>query len=91
MHTSLSQAVFDELHVPVEKIELVMSDTQLRPYDAGTLGSQTTPTMNLQPRRVAATRDTYLPCVSNRLYRFGSIRFLSSEAKLSHHHFSSAL
>jgi nicotinate dehydrogenase subunit B len=54
IRTSLSQAVAEELHLPVEKIELVMGDTQLTPFDMGTFGSRTTPTMNLQLRRVAA-------------------------------------
>jgi nicotinate dehydrogenase subunit B len=59
IRTSLGQAVSEELHVPMEKIELVMGDTQLTPYDAGTFGSRTTPTMNLQLRKVAAAaRDT---------------------------------
>jgi nicotinate dehydrogenase subunit B len=54
IRTSLSQAVSEELCVPVEKIELVMGDTKLTPFDMGTFGSRTTPTMNLQLRKVAA-------------------------------------
>jgi nicotinate dehydrogenase subunit B len=54
IRTSLTQAVAEELYVPIEKIELVMGDTHLTPYDMGTFGSRTTPTMNLQLRRVAA-------------------------------------
>jgi isoquinoline 1-oxidoreductase len=53
IRTSLSQAVAEELRLPIEKIELVMGDTQLTPYDMGTFGSRTTPTMNLQLRKVA--------------------------------------
>ena len=61
IRTSLTQAVAEELHVPMEKIELVMGDTQLVPFDMGTFGSRTTPTMNPQLRRVAAAaRDTLL-------------------------------
>lgn len=54
IRTSLSQAVSEELHVPMETIELVMGDTQLTPFDMGTFGSRTTPTMNPQLRKVAA-------------------------------------
>jgi CO/xanthine dehydrogenase Mo-binding subunit len=54
IRTSLSQGVAEELHLPVEKIDLVMGDTQLTPFDMGTFGSRTTPTMNLQLRKVAA-------------------------------------
>ena len=61
IRTSLSQAVSEELRVSIEKIELVMGDTQLTPFDMGTFGSRTTPTMNLQLRKVsAAARDTLI-------------------------------
>jgi nicotinate dehydrogenase subunit B len=54
IRTSLSQGVAEELHLPIEKVELVMGDTHLTPFDIGTFGSRTTPTMNLQLRKVAA-------------------------------------
>jgi isoquinoline 1-oxidoreductase len=54
IRTSLSQAVAEELRVSTERIEMVMGDTQLTPFDMGTFGSRTTPTMNLQLRKVAA-------------------------------------
>jgi isoquinoline 1-oxidoreductase len=58
VRTSLSQAVAEELRFPMEKVEMVMGDTQLTPFDMGTFGSRTTPTMNLQLRKVAsAARD----------------------------------
>jgi CO/xanthine dehydrogenase Mo-binding subunit len=54
IRTSLSQGVAEELHLPIGEIGLVMGDTQLTPFDMGTFGSRTTPTMNLQLRKVAA-------------------------------------
>jgi isoquinoline 1-oxidoreductase len=61
IRTSLSQAVAEELHVPIEHIEMVMGDTRLTPFDMGTFGSRTTPTMNLQLRKVAgAARDALI-------------------------------
>jgi nicotinate dehydrogenase subunit B len=61
IRTSLTQAVAEELRFPLDKIEMVMGDTQLTPFDMGTFGSRTTPTMNLQLRKVAsAARDTLL-------------------------------
>ncbi len=54
IRTSLAQAVAEELRVPINKIEIVMGDTELTPYDMGTFGSRTTPTMNPQLRRAAA-------------------------------------
>jgi isoquinoline 1-oxidoreductase len=54
IRTSLTQAVAEELRAPIESIRLVMADTDLVPYDRGTFGSRTTPTMSLQLRRAAA-------------------------------------
>jgi nicotinate dehydrogenase subunit B len=61
IRTSLTQAVAEELHVPLSAIQMVMGDTKLTPYDRGTFGSRTTPEMNLQLRKVAsAARDTLI-------------------------------
>jgi nicotinate dehydrogenase subunit B len=54
IRTSLTQVVAEELHAPLGSISLVMADTQLTPYDAGTFGSRTTPDMARQLRRIAA-------------------------------------
>ncbi len=40
--TSLPQMMADELNVPLESIKMVMGDTDLCPWDAGTWGSLTT-------------------------------------------------
>jgi hypothetical protein len=50
IRTSLSQGVAEELRVPLDSVRLVMGDTQLVPFDMGTFGSRTTPTMNMQLR-----------------------------------------
>jgi isoquinoline 1-oxidoreductase len=54
IRTSLSQTVADELHAPLASIRLVMADTDLTPYDAGTFGSRSTPDMGRNLRRMAA-------------------------------------
>jgi nicotinate dehydrogenase subunit B len=54
IRTSLAQAVADEVHVPVGTIRMVMGDTDLTPFDRGTFGSLSTPTMAPQLRRAAA-------------------------------------
>jgi nicotinate dehydrogenase subunit B len=54
IRTSLAQAVAEELHVPMNTIRLVMADTDLVPYDAGTFGSRSTPAMAPQLRKAAA-------------------------------------
>jgi isoquinoline 1-oxidoreductase len=60
IRTSLTQAVAEELRVPVERVRLVMADTQLTPFDGGTAGSRTTPAMAPQLRRAAAAAREFL-------------------------------
>jgi len=52
--TSLAQMMADELNVPFERVKMVMGDTDLCPYDAGTWGSQTTQTFGPAMRAAAA-------------------------------------
>src|SRR5712671_2415916 len=54
IRTSLTQAVAEELHVPISTVHLTMGDTDLTPFDMGTFGSRTTPTMAPQLRKAAA-------------------------------------
>jgi len=54
IRTELTQVVAEELRAPLEKIRLVMGDTDLTPFDMGTFGSRTTPIMAAQLRQVAA-------------------------------------
>ncbi|HEY6324814.1 MAG TPA: molybdopterin cofactor-binding domain-containing protein [Thermoanaerobaculia bacterium] len=55
IRTSLAQQVSEELRVPLDAVRMVMGDTALTPWDAGTFGSRTTPTMAPQLRAAAAT------------------------------------
>jgi isoquinoline 1-oxidoreductase len=52
--TSLTQAVVEELHAPPKSVKIEMGDTELTPFDMGTVGSMTTPRMWPQIRRAAA-------------------------------------
>ena len=54
IRTSLAQAVAEELRTPISSVQLVMADTDLTPYDMGTFGSRTTPTMAPQLKKVGA-------------------------------------
>lgn len=54
IRTSLAQSVAEELRVAFDAITMVMGDTALVPWDAGTFGSRTTPTMGPQLRKMAA-------------------------------------
>lgn len=55
IRTSLAQIVAEELKVPVAKIDMILGDTDLTPYDRGTFGSRSIPYMGPQLRKAAAT------------------------------------
>ncbi len=58
--TSLSQAAADELRLPIDRVHVVLGDTARTPFDMGTFGSRTTPTMVPQIRKAAAAARTVL-------------------------------
>src|SRR5262245_56319475 len=51
--TRRTQSGADDLLVPCASVRIVMGDTELAPFDLGTFGSRTTPTMVPQLRRVS--------------------------------------
>ena len=60
IRTSLAQIVTEELEVPMDKIEMIMGDTALTPYDRGTFGSRSIPYMGPQLRKAAASAREWL-------------------------------
>ena len=83
IRTSLSQAVSEELGVPTGSIAMVMGDTQLTPFDMGTFGSRTTPTMNLQLRKVAsAARDVMLQLAAAQ-WKTDAAHLVAAEGKIT--------
>lgn len=52
--TSLPQMMADELNVPVERVSIILGDTELCPWDAGTWGSLTTRVFGPSMRAAAA-------------------------------------
>ncbi|MEI6048331.1 MAG: molybdopterin cofactor-binding domain-containing protein [Bacteroidota bacterium] len=52
--TSLPQMMADELNVPMEKVKMIMGDTDLCPWDGGTWGSLTTRGFGPNMRAAAA-------------------------------------
>jgi isoquinoline 1-oxidoreductase len=58
--TQISQAAAEEFRVGVERIRLVMADTQLCPDDGGTAGSRTTPATVPRVRNSAAAAREFL-------------------------------
>lgn len=66
--TSLAQVLADELQVSIDKVDMVMGDTDLCPYDAGTWGSMTTRFADPVIRAAAAeAREILLDLASEKL------------------------
>jgi CO/xanthine dehydrogenase Mo-binding subunit len=83
IRTSLSQTVADELRVPFESVRMVMGDTALTPFDAGTFGSRTTPTMTPQLRRVAAAARDLLIGVAAKEWNVTPEGLIAADAKVT--------
>jgi len=67
IRTSLAQQVAEELMVPFDAITMVMGDTDLTPWDMGTFGSLSTPTMGPRLRTMAAAaRQTLVEMAAQR-------------------------
>jgi nicotinate dehydrogenase subunit B len=82
IRTSLSQAVAEELHIPINRIEMVMGDTQLTPFDMGTFGSRTTPTMNPQLRKAAAATREILMGLAALQWKTDQQQLIASDGKI---------
>ena len=68
IRTGLAIEVADELRLPLDRIDVILGDTDLVPWDMGTFGSQSTARVGPQLRRAAATaRETLLLLAADRL------------------------
>lgn len=83
IRTSLSQQVAEELRVPLASVRLVMGDTDLTPFDMGTFGSRTTPTMAPQLRRVAATARGVLVEMAAQTWKVDAASLTVAEGKIT--------
>jgi nicotinate dehydrogenase subunit B len=83
IRTSLTQAVAEELHVSPAQIQMVMGDTKLTPFDMGTFGSRTTPTMNLQLRKVAAAAHDMLLDLAAKNWQADPKRLTTGDGKIT--------
>jgi CO/xanthine dehydrogenase Mo-binding subunit len=83
IRTSLSQTVADELHVPLDSVRLVTADTALVPFDIGTLGSRSTPTMTPQLRRVANAARELLVAAAAKEWNVPVEGLVASNAKVT--------
>jgi len=81
--TSLTQSVADELRVPFSSVRMVMGDTELTPFDMGTFGSRTTPTMVPQLRRVAEAARNLLVEVAAKQWNVAPTALKAANAKVT--------
>ena len=83
IRTELAQTIADELRVPLESVRMVMADTALTPFDAGTFGSRTTPTMAPQLRRVAAAARDILVEAAAKEWNVAPAGLVAANAKVT--------
>jgi isoquinoline 1-oxidoreductase len=83
IRTSLAQTVADELRVPFESVRMVTADTALTPFDFGTVGSRSTPTMTPQLRRVAAAARDLLVGVAAKEWNVPREGLKAADAKVT--------
>jgi nicotinate dehydrogenase subunit B len=84
IRTSLTQVVAEELRAPLASIRMVMGDTELTPFDAGTFGSRTTPTMGPQLRKVAAAARELLTDLAAERLAAERGSFVAADGKITH-------
>jgi nicotinate dehydrogenase subunit B len=83
IRTALAQTIADELRVPFESVRMVTADTALTPFDAGTFGSRTTPTITPQLRRVAAAARDILVEAAAKEWSVAPERLVADGAKVT--------
>ncbi len=83
VRTSLAQTIADELGVAFGRVRMVLADTALTPFDAGTFGSRTTPTMSPQLRKVAAAARELLKEKAAKQWNVPSDKLVAGDGKIS--------
>lgn len=86
IRTSLAQQVAEELRVPVDSIAMVMGDTDLTPWDMGTFGSLTTPTMGPELRKMAAAAREALIELAAKRWQVKPADLMAANGKVSEAH-----
>ncbi|HUV97811.1 MAG TPA: molybdopterin cofactor-binding domain-containing protein [Acidobacteriaceae bacterium] len=91
IRTSLAQQVAEELRVPFDSITMLMGDTDLVPWDAGTFGSRTTPTMGPQLRKMAAAARQLLIEMAAKRWNADPATLTADNAKVTDPHSGQSL
>jgi len=83
VRTTLSQTIADELGVDFLSVRMVLADTALTPFDAGTFGSRTTATITPQLRKVAAAARDLLVEKAAKQWNMPADKLVASDGKVS--------
>jgi len=83
VRTSLAQTIADELRVAFASVRMVLADTALTPFDAGTFGSRTTPTITPQLRKVAAAARDLLVEKAAKQWNVPAEKLVAGDGKVS--------
>jgi isoquinoline 1-oxidoreductase len=84
VRTSIVQAVAEELPTPLATVRVVLADTALVPFDAGTFGSRSTPDMVPQIRRAAATARSALLELAAKTWGVAASSLTIADGRVSH-------
>ena len=83
VRTSLAQTIADELGVAFASVRMVLADTELTPFDAGTFGSRTTATITPQLRKVAAAARDLLVGKAAKQWNVPADKLVAGDGKVS--------
>ena len=83
VRTSLAQTIADELGVEFGSVRMVLADTALTPFDAGTFGSRTTATITPQLRKVAAAARDLLVAKAAKQWNVPADKLVAGDGKVS--------
>jgi nicotinate dehydrogenase subunit B len=83
VRTTLAQTIADELGVAFASVRMVLADTALTPFDAGTFGSRTTATITPQLRKVAAAARDLLVAKAAKQWNVPADKLVAGDGKVS--------
>lgn len=83
IRTSLAQQVAEELRVPFNTISMVMGDTARTPWDMGTFGSRTTPTMGPELRKMSVAARQLLVQMAAQRWHVGAAGLKAADGKVT--------
>ena len=83
VRTTLAQTIADELGVAFASVRMVLADTALTPFDAGTFGSRTTATITPQLRKVAAAARDLLVAKAAKQWNVPAEKLVAGDGKVS--------